>query len=178
MKKLLRLAAFLFSAIGVFPALALLSGCGSKGAATAKASEYVEQPPHGGTAVALGGGDFHVELVREAEAGMLSAYLLDDEMEDFVRSSSPSFELLVNGAGGPRTLILAAVANPATGETVGDASLFQAQADWLKATGSFSGVLHGLTVHGRTLADVPFNFPAENGKIDPAVPGRDVPLTP
>jgi hypothetical protein len=88
--------------------------------------------------------------------------VLDDDMEEFVRSSSPSFQLLVSGAVPPRTLVLSAVANPATGETVGDTSLFQAQADWLETTGTFNATLRGLTVHGKTLADVSFQFPAGN----------------
>jgi hypothetical protein len=161
MRKPPRLAAAL-SATAVLLGLALLPGCGNKPSATAKTGPYVDQPPHGGTPVALAGGEYHVELVREAESGTLSAYVLDDEMEDFVRSSSPSFQLIVAGAGTPQTLNLSAVANPATGETVGDTSLFQAQADWLKTTGNFSATLHGLTVRGKTLDDVSFSFPAGN----------------
>ena len=38
-------------------------------------------------------------------------------------------------------LTLAAVANPATGETVGNTSQFEVQADWLKTAGAFSGIV-------------------------------------
>jgi hypothetical protein len=141
---------------------ALLTGCGGKAPPAAATGKYVDQPPHGGTPVALADGEYHVELVRDAATGTLSAYVLDDEMEDFVRSSSPSFELRASVAGEARTLVLAAVANPATGETVGDTAQFQAQADWLRTTGQFDGVLHGLTVRGKTLADAAFPFPAGN----------------
>ena len=149
MKKPSRLAASLSTVAALLLGLALLPGCGNKSAATAKTGQYVDQPPHGGTPVALAGGEYHVELVREAESGTLLAYVLDDEMEDFVRSSSPSFQLIVTGAGTPQTLVLAAVANSATGETVGDTALFQAQADWLKTTGNFNATLHGLIVRGK-----------------------------
>jgi hypothetical protein len=162
MKKPPRFTASLPIASALLLALALQPGCGNKSAVTAKTAQYADQPPHGGTPVALAGGEYHVELVREADAGTLSGYVLDDEMEDFVRSSSPSFQLIVTDAGTPQTLVLAAVANPATGETVGDTSLFQAQADWLKTTGNFNATLHGLTVRGKTLPDVSFPFPAGN----------------
>jgi hypothetical protein len=160
MKKPPRFAASLSAGLALGFGLVLLPGCGNKSAAPAKTAQYVDQPPHGGTPVALAGGEYHVELVREADTGMLSAYVLDDEMEDFVRSSSPSFPLLVTGPGPAQTLVLSAVANPATGETVGDTSLFQGQADWLKTTGNFNATLHGLIVRGKTLPDVSFNFPA------------------
>jgi hypothetical protein len=157
-----RLIASFFAVAGLGVALALLPGCGEKSSATAKTGMYVGKPPHGGTPVVLGDGDYHVELVRDAATGTLSAYLLDDDMEDFVRSPSPSFQLVATVAGTPQTLVLSAVANPATGETVGDTSLFQAQADWLKTTGNFNATLHGLMVRGKTLADVSFDFPAGN----------------
>jgi hypothetical protein len=159
-----RLAAFLAAALLPLLATLLLAGCGDKSAATAKTGKYVDKPPHGGTPVVLGDGDYHVELVRDAATGTLSAYVLDDEMEDFVRSSSPSFEIRATVAGTAQTLVLSAVANPATGESVGDTALFQAQADWLKTTGNFAATLHGLTVRGTTFPDTSFDFPAGNDK--------------
>jgi hypothetical protein len=140
----------------------VLPGCSQKAPAAAATGKFVAQPPHGGTPVVLGDGDYHLELVRDAATGTLSAYVLDDEMEEFVRSTSPSFELRATVGGTPQTLVLTAVANSATGETVGGTSLFQAQADWLKTAGSFSAVLHGLTVRGTTFPDTPFPFPAGN----------------
>ena len=50
-------------------------------------------------------------------------------------------------------------ANTATGEKVGDTSQFEAQADWLKTTDTFDGVIKELTVRTKTYKDVKFNFP-------------------
>jgi len=143
---------------------ALLSGCGKDSSAPLKTGMYVDKAPHGGTPVVLGDGDYHVEFVREAETGTLSAYVLDDEMEDFIRSSSPSITIIASIGGEKRTLVLEAVPNTATGETVGNTSLFEAQADWLKTTGNFDAVLHGISINGTAFADTPFNFPAGNEK--------------
>jgi len=68
----------------------------------------------------------------------------------------------VNGA--PQVLVLNAVANPATGETVGDSSLFETQADWLKTTRDFDATLKSIAIRGTTFTDVKFNFPKGNDK--------------
>jgi hypothetical protein len=46
-------------------------------------------------------------------------------MENFVRSPAPSIEIAATVGGTERILVLSAVANPMTGETVGDTSLFE-----------------------------------------------------
>ena len=52
--------------------------------------------------------------------------------------------------------------NPASGETVGDTSQFEAQADWLRTTPTLDAVLPLLTVRTKTYTDVAFNFPKGN----------------
>jgi hypothetical protein len=53
--------------------------------------------------------------------------MLDSELENFVRSSSASIEITATVAGAPAGVTLAAVANPETGETVGDTSSSRAR---------------------------------------------------
>jgi hypothetical protein len=119
-------------------------------------------PPHGGTVVVLGEEEFHVELLVDETGTKLQAFILDSELENFVRSSSPSVAITATAAGKTRDLVLAAVSNSETGETVGDTSQFEADADWLKATPRFDGVLRSITVRGTTYSDVKFNFPKGN----------------
>lgn len=147
--------------------VALLTSCAKSTpapAAVTPPAKHEHHPPHGGTPVALGEDVYHIELVLEAATGKLSAYVLDGEMENFIRSAAPSFEmtLLVNGE--MKALTLRAVANPATGETVGDSSLFETQADWLKTTKTFDGVIKSLAIRGTTFTDVDFDFPEGNDK--------------
>jgi hypothetical protein len=122
-----------------------------------------DEPPHGGTPVVLGQAEYHLELVSDHVTGRLQAYVLDGEMEDFVRSSSPTLELAVTTPGGPRQLVLAAVANPVTGETVGDTSLFEGQSDWIRTTPDFDADLATITIRGTPFTHVRFNFPKGNG---------------
>ena len=75
----------------ILPAF-IAAGC-SKGPAPAAAGappHHHHHPPHGGTPVVLGNEDYHLELVLDGSTGRLQAYVLDGEMEDFVRSSAPS----------------------------------------------------------------------------------------
>jgi hypothetical protein len=121
-------------------------------------------PPHGGTAVVLGEEAYHLELVRDAVAGKLSAYVMDGELENFVRIVAPSIEIVATVAGKPTTLTLMPIANPLTGEKPGDASLFEVTADWLRNTTTFDGVIPRLEVRVTTFTAVAFNFPNGNEK--------------
>jgi hypothetical protein len=136
----------------------VLGGCAKKEAV----GLHKDQPPHGGTPVALGD-VYHIEFVLDAESGTLSAYLLDDEMEEFVRSDMPSFEVTAKAGGTEQVLEFKPVANPATGETMGDTALFTAQAGWLKTAKAFDAVIKSVTLDGTTFTHVAFNFPKGNG---------------
>jgi hypothetical protein len=139
-------------------AVLVLGGCAKK----EQVGLHKDQPPHGGTPVALGD-DYHIEFVLDAASGMLSAYILDDEMEEFVRSNMSSFEVTAKVGGAEQTLVFTPVANPATGETVGSTSLFTAQADWLKTTKAFDAEIKNVTLDGTTFTNVGFNFPKGSG---------------
>jgi len=143
-------------------ALALSAGCSKATTASGQTHLHVDHPPHGGTAVVLGDEDYHIELVLDSATGKLQAYVLDGEMEDFIRSSVPSIEIAATIGGAQRTIVLSAVANPATGETVGDTSLYEANAEWLKSAREFDGVLKTITIRGTTFTGVKFNFPRGN----------------
>lgn len=144
-----------------------LAGCvkpEAQAPVTTPAAKHQHHPPHGGTPVVLGAELYHLELVLDAASGRLSAYVLDGEMEEFIRIAAPSLEISVTAGGQPRTLVLSAVASPATGETVGNTSLFEVQADWLKTMREFDGVLTRIEVRGTAFTAVAFNFPKGNDR--------------
>jgi len=141
---------------------ACAAGCSRPAPSAAPARRHEHHPPHGGTPVVLGDEAYHLELVLDPSAGTLQAYILDGEMEAFVRSPAPSIEIVADVGGAPRTLVLAPVANPATGETAGDTALFEARADWLRGARQFDAVLTSVTVRGATFTGVRFNFPRGN----------------
>jgi hypothetical protein len=155
--------------ISLFSAL-LIAGffCGcSKPTDTASSQpgavhKHEHHPPHGGTPVVLGNEEYHVELVSDPAAGKLQAFVLDGEMENFIRVPDESIEIDAEVSGHPEKLKLQPVANSATGEKVGDTSQFETQADWLKTTTNFDAILKEIAVRGKTYSNVKFNFPKGN----------------
>jgi hypothetical protein len=147
--------------------LVTFSACGKKESATSAPAPVVKhehKAPHGGTPVVLGDETYHVELVRDAGAGKLTAYVLDGELEEFIRVKPATFEVVATVGGAKQTLTFRAVANAATGETIGNSSQFEASADWLKTTATFDGTLTSIEIKGTTFAAVAFNFPKGNDK--------------
>lgn len=100
-----------------------------------------------------------MEFVLDPAAGKLTAYLLAPHMSGFVRVPQTSFEVAARVAGRDELLQFQAVATPATGETVGDTSQFEARADWLKGRVAFDGVLKEITLKGSKYSNVAFKFP-------------------
>jgi hypothetical protein len=146
------LAALLF-------ALVLLAGCGES---KHSGHGHHHTPPHGGTPVILGNEDYHLEFVLAAPNGKIQAYVLDGHMDKFIRLTNESFTVTAKLVGKPETLVFRAVPNAATGEKVGDTSLFEAQAEWLKAATAFAAELDELTVRRKKFAKVPFTVSKVN----------------
>src|SRR5690606_22133283 len=111
---------------------------------------HMHVAPHGGTVVMLGDEAFHLEFVRDAAEGTLTAWVLDAHLENFIRIPATEIPLIAVVEGTPQALALAAVANPATGESVGDTSEFRAQAEWLKTADLFETIVPAITVRGAT----------------------------
>ena len=126
------------------------------------APHHEHKPPHHGTPVVLGKEEYHVEMVLDAPAGRLQAYIMDGELENFVRVPAESFAVAALLGGKEEVLTFKAIGNNATGEKVGDTALFEAQADWLKTTSTFDAALKEITIHGKTYANIGFNFPKGN----------------
>jgi hypothetical protein len=144
-----------------------LAGCGKKSTSspmTGRSTAHAHAAPHGGTLVEVGDHQFNLELMLDPAAGKLTVWLLDAHATNFVRSAQPVLVLSVPAAGGPRTLTLLPVANPATGETVGDTSQFEAAADWLVGANRLAGEFHRIDFRGAVFTGL---------KFEAAPPGAD-----
>jgi len=137
---------------------------------------HKDEPPHGGTPVALGDGTFHLEFVREAATGTIAVYVLDDEMETFIRVAMPGFDAVGLVDGEKRPLRFQAVANPATGETVGDTSCYTARAPWLALTESFALVVPKIDLGSSSFTGITVHLPSPRSQ-DPDPPLRVVTLS-
>jgi len=136
----------LAAVLGSFLLISL--GACSRPESSSSAGGHSHRAPHGGTLVEIGEHAYNLELVRDPAAGKLTAYVLDGHAENFIRITAPSIELVAFTGGERRLVSLRAVANPTTGETVGDTSQFEAQADWLKNTAEFPGEIPALEIRG------------------------------
>lgn len=146
----------------LFPVVALLlwlslAGC-AKHDSSAAGGGHVHRAPHGGKLVELGQHAYNVELVRDTATGTLTAYLLDGHAENFIRIAAPAIEVTAFSGGQRRALALKAVANTVTGETVGNTSQFEAQADWLKSGGELNGEVNVSEIRGTKFGPAAFQL--------------------
>ena len=138
----------------------LLAGCGGQQQHHHDhATSHVHTAPHGGVLVELGDHLYNLEFLFNPATGRLQAWVLDGHAENFVRSSMSSFEVVITTAGGPRPVVMLPVANPATGEPVGDTSQFEAEVPWLAAIGAFTAEIPGVTVRGTQFENVALVYP-------------------
>ena len=143
MKSSLRLV---FLALG----LALLVGCGRHDhAAEKKGGGHAHTAPHGGALIEVGEHAYNLELLRDSAVGKLTVWVLDGHAENFVRIKAAALEGTATVGSQKQSVSLKAVANPATGETVGDTSQFEAQADWLKGSLPVEVTFAAVEIKGR-----------------------------
>ena len=87
----------------------LLAGCSKTQTTTpapGAAHHHEHHPPHGGAPVELGEEQNHVEFVLDAPNGKLQAFVMDGELENFVRIAAPSLEVTAKVGGHDETLTL------------------------------------------------------------------------
>ncbi|HMQ15252.1 MAG TPA: hypothetical protein PKC49_04685 [Phycisphaerae bacterium] len=123
--------------------------------------------PRGGALITLGDHFAHLEVLLDAETGVLDIYVLDGEAHGAVRIAQETMSVRIEAgtttAGGalasPVLVELHAVPSVLSGETVGDSSRFQGQADALRGLRELSGRLAEVTAKGQALRDVTITWP-------------------
>jgi hypothetical protein len=114
------------------------------------------ETPHGGSMVALADKSMQLEVVFDPSSGKLGVYLNGPDGHTPVKLKSPGLQASVTPDGGaPVQATLAAVADPAAGNTAGDSSQFDATVAGLKGVSKFGAVVRGLPQG----AEVAFTFP-------------------
>ena len=150
----------------LFAALLALSACSRREPASAVPAGHHHVAPHGGVLVGLGEHQFNLEFRFDEARGVLQAWVLDAHAENFVRTAQRGLEVQATAADRARVLDFVAVANPMTGETVGDTALFEVPAEWLRSAKAFDGRLKAITVRGVTFTDVAFRYSAHDEDHD------------
>ena len=129
----------------------------------AHAHGHHHEPPHGGTVIRLGDESFHMEWVKDPEAGIMRCFIMDGHLEKFIRITQASFEVSVHPADRPKLRwTFHAAGNRATGEQVGDTSEFHAKLSALPDKNTFEGNILAVHISGQKFENVSFKYPEGN----------------
>ena len=153
MKKILLVLSCSFLVIGAF------TNVSAQKKESGHGHEHFKGPPHGGTPVQIGSHGYHLELVRDAEAGKFQAFVLDGHMEHYEKVAEKSFDLIAKLGTNQHRATFQRVAEPGTTKIAAKSSLFEAKADWIKTAAKFDGVIPTITLGGKTFTNIVFSFP-------------------
>lgn len=139
-------------------AIILLCACSKQQEAVATPpGDRAPKTPHGGIAVDLG--DYNLETLVDQPKGTLEIYVLDDDLENFIRIAQTQMIVSLNDQGDSTSLTLEAIANPATGETVGSTSYFAGSSEWIKTHPHFQAVASKVVIRASEFNRVSFTYP-------------------
>lgn len=156
----------IFLKYSVLPFYLILAACGDEHHHDHEGhclGEHAHEAPHGGTLVLLGehGSGFHLEIILSKE-GILDLYVLDGEVEHFVRIAQEKLALQVTAKDSEsQSISMTAVEDATTGESTGNTSHFQARTE-MKDVESFDAVLSSVTIKGIVFEKVSFSYPQGN----------------
>lgn len=102
---------------------------------------------------------FHLELVLDASAARMQAFVLDGHLESYVALTETNFLLLAKADGKDQQLTFHRAAEPVSGKVPEKSSLFEATAEWLKGAKEFEGNIPTITLNGSTFTNISFSFP-------------------
>ena len=133
--------------------------CGSHGGL------HVHEPLLGGQLMALGehGSGYNLELLID-ENDRFSVYILDAHAENFVRIEQESLQINLSDEN-TTSLILHAVADSATGETVGNTSHFKTKGTVEKFL-PLNGIIEIIEIGSKQYSEIEFAFPKETHAQD------------
>jgi hypothetical protein len=152
---LMRVIYFLLPAL-----LLLILGCSGDQSTHSSGSAHVHQALKGGKLLELGqhGSGYNLELVLN-ENGLLELYILDAHAENYVRIKQPTIELFLAdyNASAPNPLVLHAIEDSATGETVGNTALFRSLQD-VNDRLPIAGILKYVEIGSKTYTNQAIEF--------------------
>ena len=111
--------------------------------------------PHGGSLAMLGDHLAQLELVAGLNPGEWSIYVLDGGAERFVRVEQSEISVTMDG----QKVVFQAVANSATGESVGDTSQFTGSVKGLSKEDQFAVRIGEIVVYRQSFKNIEFDYP-------------------
>lgn len=121
-------------------------------------AEHVHDPVYGGVLVEVGEHFAQVELVHDAEAGELTAYIWDGHVSDAVPLEMTGIAVEGTAGGKAFKLELRPVEDELTGDRAGHASCFAGKAMQLRGAERITGTLARLVIMDQTFERVAFEI--------------------
>src|SRR5689334_4546627 len=115
-----------------------MAGCGDSSRSKSAGGGPVSAP-HGGTPVNVADHQYHLELVRDPATGLMQAYVLDENLRDFIRVPETNFTLMATMGGKTERLEFARMTNAMSPSPSDPSFLFEGRADWVKTATNFEG---------------------------------------
>jgi hypothetical protein len=109
--------------------------------------------------VIVGEDRFHLELVLDAAAAKMQAYVLDGHLEGYVAVAETNLMLVANFDGKEERISFHRAIDPASGLVPAKSSLFEGNATWLGTSRVFEGSFPTITLNGTTFTNISFSFP-------------------
>lgn len=119
---------------------------------------HVHQPLLGGELIPLGehGEGYNLEILTTSDQH-LSVYILDAHAENFVRLKQPKIELLITEQNVSQSIFLDAIADAATGETIGNTSHFRSSTP-INPNRSTDGILQSIKIGAKEYNQTKISF--------------------
>ena len=143
-----------------------LAGCGNEEPEEAHeepAAGHVHKAPHGGALHAIGDHFASVELLFDSRQGKLTLYVLGSHAKTALRikpkSLSVEIEIPEKVQAENIQMALEARADPLSGETVGDSSVFAATSDKLKGLEKFLVEVKEIEIKGERFSGLWLKYP-------------------
>ena len=131
-------------------------GCsGDHGHSEDSGHGHYHAAPHGGSLAMLGNHFAQLELVAGQNPGEWSIYVLDGGAERFVRIELSQIFVTMDG----QDVVFQAVANAATGESVGDTAQFSGSVESLGKDNQFPVIIKEIVVNRQPFLMIEFDYP-------------------
>ena len=144
-----------------------LAGCGNEEPAEVHeeehAGKHVHKAPHGGALHEVGDHFANVELLFDSEQGKLTLYVLGSHAETAVRIKQKSLAVEIEIPEKVQAkniqMALEARADPLSGETVGDSSVFTGASDKLEGLERFLIEVKEIEIRGERFSGLWLKYP-------------------
>ncbi len=115
---------------------------------------HAHHASHGGVLIEVGEHEANLEVVHDAEAGVITIYVSGAHAEKPVRIKDEKFPALLQIKKEDVGVVFEAQASALSQETVGDTSIFKTEGEFLKTEDVTHITVDKINIYGKTFTDI------------------------